>query len=145
MLTRRTTFSLLFIGLAFSACEPEPIVPAATTFTLNAALSGKQAADVNNSPASGTLTGTYDVTTRTLSYTVTYQSLTPLTGHIHQGVAGRNGPLIVSLPAGAPSPVSGTIVLSEADGQQIVNNATYVDFHTSAYPTGEIRGNITVK
>lgn len=145
MITTRTILSLLFTSLVFSACEPETIVPTTTTFTLGAALSGKQEVAVNSSTASGTFTGTYDVLTRTLSYTVTYQSLSPLTGHIHQGVAGQNGPLIVALPAGAPSPISGTITLSEVDGQQIMNNATYVDFHTAAYPTGEIRGNITVK
>ncbi len=89
---RLTTLVLLSAGLAsISACEQEATAPTTTTFTLSAALNGKQEVAVNSSTASGTLTGSYDKITRTLSYKVTYQSITPLTGHIHQGTAGSMG------------------------------------------------------
>lgn len=109
-------------------------MPAITTFGRGAALSGKQEAAVSSSAASGTFAAIYGVLT--LSYTVAYQCLLPLTDHIHKEPLVGMDPeswrcqWVRPIPSRAPSS-------SEADGQHVMNTATY--------PTGELRGNSAVK
>jgi hypothetical protein len=142
MIKNLTSAFLLVASLvAFSACEKDE----SNTVDLKATISGSQEADPNNSTATGTMTGTYDKITRTLTYTVTYQGITPSAGHIHEGAVGTNGGVIIPFSSVATSPITGTATLTEADGKKLLDNATYVNFHTTAYPGGEIRGNISVK
>jgi len=87
--------------------------------------------------------------------------------HIHLAQAGENGPVVAWLYPGGPPPVEipgrfsgvlaeGTITAADlvgplagmtledlADAMQAGD--TYVNVHTTAYPGGEIRGQITVQ
>jgi hypothetical protein len=66
-------------------------------------------------------------------------------GHIHKGVAGQNGDAFVNFSNVASSPITGTATLSDESANYLLTNSAYVNFHTTAYQAGEIRGNITVK
>jgi hypothetical protein len=73
---------------------------------------------------------------------------TPTTaGHIHNGAAGVNGPIIVPLiggvgvTEGSMSVPAGT-VLPPAQLDALMSDGLYVNIHTSANPGGEIRGQI---
>lgn len=103
----------------------------------------------------------------TLSYTLTYTGLTgTMAAHIHLGERGTNGGVIAFLCGGGGKPacptssgtVSGTITAADIIGPstqglsagQFANfltalraGATYVNVHTTAFPGGEIRGQIT--
>ncbi|UYZ62131.1 CHRD domain-containing protein [Hymenobacter weizhouensis] len=137
----------LWAGTSSCNNDDDDNTPAAPTNTVQvtASLDGKQQVPANPSTATGTMTGTYDKTTRVLTYTVTYQGITPTMGHFHQGAPGVNGNPIVTFPNVTTSPISSTATLDPADGASLLNGGLYVNLHTQAYPKGEIRGNVTVK
>ena len=133
---------LLMGAVAFSGCEKDDDVDPNTN--LQAAINGQQEVPAVTSPGSGNFTGTYNKDTRKLTYTVTYQGITPSAGHIHAAAPGANGPVVLPFSSIA-SPITGTATLSEADAAELMAGHFYVNFHTSDNPSGEIRGNITVK
>jgi hypothetical protein len=109
-----------------------------------------------SSPATGTARFTFDGTT--VTYTVTAANLANFTmGHIHSGAAGTNGPVRVFL-YGPEAPASVGATTSIAEGSFTAANVTgiefdalieemragtaYVNFHTTLYPGGEIRGQV---
>ncbi|MDU0370832.1 CHRD domain-containing protein [Hymenobacter endophyticus] len=147
MLHKITSLVLAAGLLTFSACnnDDDDATPASNMVNVAATLDGKQEVPANSSTATGAMTGTYDKTTRTLTYRVTYTGLTPAAGHIHQAAPGVNGGVIVPFSSVATSPITGTATLSEADGAKLLSGETYVNLHTQAYSGGEIRGNMTVK
>ncbi|MCA8832110.1 CHRD domain-containing protein [Hymenobacter pini] len=147
MLHKITSLILAAGLLTLGACknDDDNNQPASNTVNVSATLDGKQEVPANSSAATGTMTGTYDKTTRTLTYKVTYSGITPSMGHIHQAAPGVNGGVIVPFSSVATSPISGTATLSEADGAKLLSGETYVNLHTQAYTGGEIRGNMTVK
>lgn len=140
---KSTAFALLLGALTVSGCKKED-EPAKETVELTANVNGQQEVPANASTASGTMTGTYNKTTRVLTYTVTYQGITPAAGHIHQAAPGANGPVMVPFSSIA-SPITGTATLSQADGDALLAGNAYVNLHTQAFPGGEIRGNIRQK
>lgn len=96
--------------------------------------------------ATGTFT--YTAATNVLSYSIAFNSpitLSSLGGHVHRGAAGQNGPIANALP-GTPSATlsatSGSVTLTPADGALLLSGGLYVNFHTAAFPNGELRGQI---
>lgn len=136
---------LLMGAVAFTGCKKDDDDDAAPSTTkLEATINGQQEVPAVTSAGSGNFTGTYDKMSRVLTYTVTYQGFTPSAGHIHSAAPGSNGPVVVPFSSVA-SPITGTATLSEADAAELLKGNFYVNFHTSANPSGEIRGNIMVK
>ncbi|MFN8422411.1 MAG: CHRD domain-containing protein [Anaerolineae bacterium] len=73
--------------------------------------------------------------------------------HIHMGVAGVNGPVVINLmntppppPFSPTSPVMGEIFLTAAQAAAIVANPAgfYVNVHSTDLPGGEMRGQLAV-
>ncbi|AIZ64642.1 hypothetical protein PK28_14955 [Hymenobacter sp. DG25B] len=116
-----------------------------TTVQVQATLTGAQEVPATPSAATGSLTGTYDKNTRLLTYTVTYQGITPTAGHIHQAAPGASGPIMVPFDDVSASPITGSATLSAENGAKLLAGETYANLHTPAYPSGEIRGNITAE
>ncbi|AIZ63895.1 hypothetical protein PK28_09735 [Hymenobacter sp. DG25B] len=136
---------LLMGAVAFTGCKKDDDDDAAPSTTkLEATINGQQEVPAVTSAGSGNFTGTYDKMSRVLTYTVTYQGFTPSAGHIHAAAPGSNGPVVVPFSS-VTSPITGTATLSEADAAELLKGNFYVNFHTSANPSGEIRGNIMVK
>ncbi|QDA59506.1 CHRD domain-containing protein [Hymenobacter jejuensis] len=146
MFKKFTSAAVLIVGLAaFTACDKDNnTTPANDTVQLTASLTGAQEVPANASAGTGSFTGSYNKSTHVLTYTVTYQGITPTMGHIHAGVAGQNGDAFVPFSNVASSPITGTATLSDASANSLLSGA-YVNFHSSAYAGGEIRGNITTK
>ena len=74
----------------------------------------------------------------------------PTNGHIHRGVKGKNGPVVVDffaakngLPAGING-IAGTGTASAKVAQGIKNNPKgwYANLHTSEFPGGAVRGQL---
>lgn len=70
--------------------------------------------------------------------------------HIHSGFAGKNGDVIIPLEDVSPNGSSGTVFQSPANSQaanltNLLNGGYYLNVHTSANPSGEVRGQITPK
>lgn len=141
--------SLLLIGaVVLAACSKDAETPATdpNLVKFTATVNGAQEVPATPSTATGTFNATLDKTTRLLTYEVTYRGLTPTMGHIHKGAPGTNGPVVVGFDDTAvkTSPVKGTATLRQSLADSLMNGLTYVNLHTAAIPTGEIRGNITM-
>ena len=133
---------LTSLSLLASACSKEkatPTAPAATTLT--ATINGAQQVPVVSSAATGNFTGSYDSGTKQLTYTVTYQGITPSIAHIHIGAPGVAGPVAIPF-ANLTSPITGTVTLTADQADNLLKNSMYVNMHSNASPNGEIRGDI---
>jgi hypothetical protein len=82
---------------------------------------------------------------RSVSGSITTIGINPTAAHIHEAARGANGPVIVplvrtdvnvwSVPAGA--------MLTEAQYTAHRAGTLYVNVHSTTYPNGEIRGQIS--
>jgi hypothetical protein len=125
-----------------SSNNPSPDDP---NDTFGASMSGSNEVPPVSTSATGNYTANYNRVTRVLSYTVTYQGLTPTMGHIHSVTAsaasGNNGPVSITFPS-LTSPIVGQTTLTQDQQDAMYGKRTYANLHTSAYPDGLIRGNI---
>jgi CHRD domain-containing protein len=139
---------LVGIGLVASSCSK-----GSDGLTVwQADLVGANEVPARNTAASGTAGITFDGTT--VSYSVELHNINNvLFGHIHSGAAGANGPVRVFL---YPGPVvasvdgilvQGTFTAANVTGvtfeqliEQMRAGTAYVNFHTTQYPGGEVRG-----
>lgn len=113
-------------------------------------LDGSQEVPAKQVAANGTMDYSYNRTTRTLTYTVKWNSLTgPISGfHIHGSASkGFNAPIVQNF-SGYSTAQSGTysgtflvdgIAVKEED---FLRGQYYVNIHTALNPGGEIRGQI---
>jgi len=76
-----------------------------------------------------------------LTVYVEHDIASPTDGHIHYGVPGVEGPIAYGFTSAA-SPISETWNLDPDDVDSLLNNGLYVNIHTAAFPSGEIRGQI---
>ena len=93
--------------------------------------------------ASGKFTATLSGTT--LTWKLTFGHLTgPATAaHIHSGLKGKAGPVLIPLcGTGCTSPASGTVTVTSAQVSDMTAGKDYVNVHTTKNANGEIRGQI---
>lgn len=79
-----------------------------------------------------------------LKWTLTFSHLTgPATAaHIHLGVKGKSGPVLIPLCGPCKSPAHGTARFTHAELTKMLAGKTYVNVHTAKNPNGEIRGQL---
>lgn len=97
--------------------------------------------------ASGTGTITVDAATGAASGQVTVAGLTGTAtmAHIHRGIAGAAGPVIIGLEGSADGTtwtIPAGFAFEPADLASYERGALYFNVHTEANPAGEIRGQI---
>jgi CHRD domain len=119
----------------------------AATVTYSARLSGRSEVPKTDSKGTGKLDATFDTQTKAFNYTLTFDGLTgPATAaHIH-GPATRKESAGVVAPLGdksPTSPISGTVTLTDDQAKALASSKLYVNVHTAANASGEIRGQIT--
>jgi len=132
-------------SLAALACALLLAWPAsAEVVNLKAAMDAKSEVPPNSSAGTGTLTATYDTSSKKLSWKGTYSGLTgPATeAHFHSGEAGKNGPVAVPITP-ATSPLEGSATLNDEQANELLAGKLYVNIHTEANKGGEIRGQVT--
>lgn len=116
----------------------------------NAATNQRNVGDPNGSGEAYVFGIDGDVTT--LCYILTVDKIgTATAAHIHEGAAGSNGPVVVSLAAPADGNAADCLTEGETGkfvGDQtvleILNNPSdyYVNVHNVEYPNGAIRGQL---
>lgn len=101
-----------------------------------------------NSSATGSADVSYDKNSKKLTYTVTFNNMTsnPTAGHIHGSAPrGTNSGVLFPLtgiPAATSGTVTGSVTLTMAQEEDLLNGLFYFNLHTTANPGGEIRGQI---
>ncbi len=121
-------------------------VPAmAETVNFKAAMNGATEVPPNQSKGTGAVTATYDTATKKLTYKGNYSGLSgdATMAHFHgPAEAGKNAPPVVTIKDVKPS-FEGTADLTDAQAADLMGGRWYVNVHTAANPTGEIRGQVT--
>jgi hypothetical protein len=108
----------------------------------NIALTGTQEVPMTSSTASGSLNATYDKTSNKLDYTITFSGLTPTAMHFHKAVVGVAGAVEVEVPGPYTSGMIGSLTLTDTQETDLLANNWYLNVHSSAFPAGEIRGQV---
>ncbi|HSW82909.1 MAG TPA: CHRD domain-containing protein [Usitatibacter sp.] len=130
------------IGLA-SGCGGTDSKP--NTMVVKAAsLNGAQETPAVTTMATGTAVFTIDTDSGAISGTVNTSNIDATVAHIHEGPVGVLSPVIIPLTKGDNGtwtvPDGTTLTPSQLDS--LKNGNLYVNVHTAANPTGEIRGQI---
>lgn len=83
-------------------------------------------------------------TSGVLVWRLTFSRLTgrAFAAHIHRGVRGKSGPVIVPLCAPCRSGAHGRATVDASVLQALESGRTYVNVHTKKNPAGEIRGQL---
>lgn len=139
----------------------------AQTITLTANLNGGEETPASlNTGAVGTVEVSVDATNREVAVTLRVFNLpTPATaGHIHVGSKGTGGPTVLNFPPSLVGrtgdftmafrlgdtpgvfnvrPANGIHTIDDAI-QAIVGGNSYCNVHTTQFPGGEIRGQLTI-
>jgi len=117
--------------------------------SFTAILSGANETGAGDADGVGIARITIDYDTNVLSYDIAFSGLGLLAaGHIHSGVAGVNGPVVIGFTV--PEGLSGT---GQFTGSVVGNPNTpfvteltassfYVNLHTDEFPGGAIRGQL---
>ncbi|MBF9238097.1 CHRD domain-containing protein [Hymenobacter sp. BT683] len=144
MSNKYASLLLASFGL-FTACsDKEEATPMSTMTELTATVNGAQQVPANASTANGTFAGIYTSSNKQLVYTVTYQGMTPTIAHIHTGAPGTSGSVAIPFQ-NLTSPITGTVTLTAEQADNLLSNRMYVNLHSAAFPSGEIRGDIKKK
>ena len=131
-------------GLALlSACKKDD--ESVPTMQVSGTLSPANEVPAVTTSATGNVSATYTKSTKTLNYTVTYSGLTPTAGHFHIGAPGVAGPVVITFPYLAYSPITGSTLLTQLQEDALLAGNMYANLHTSANPSGEIRANVVAK
>ena len=136
--------AIIFFGLG--SCSKSSDLPSnvISNIGFQATLNGGSATPANGSKAIGSAYFTYNPNTYMLSGTVTFQGLTPIDAHIHEGAVGVGGVVVFVLASGTiTSPISFTSpALNETQRAALLANLYYINLHSASYPDGEIRGQL---
>ncbi len=113
-----------------------------------AEISAREQVTVTMSDGTGAANITFDIPSMTIDWHVEYEGLTsrPTGIHLHgPAQPGTNAVAIIDLGLnGLSSPISGSMVVSDAHVQYMLLGWTYVLLKTENYPEGELRGKLDV-
>ncbi len=146
-LLRRLLFTGAWCALATSSLSAQIVE---FTATINAA----QETPASTSPATGSALLVYDLAANTFELTVTIFNLAnPITAsHVHEGAAGLAGPVVTGLGAEAVYVRDGNTVRGTFSGVAhggtpltLLQNGAYLNFHSAAFPGGEVRGQLIAR
>ena len=134
----------------------------AAAVTFNATLLGANEAPTPvNSTGNGIGTFTFDTVAQNIAFNIGYSGLssTAQMAHIHFGAVGVAGPIILPFspnPTGTSGTLTGTLTTANLINQSTsgivtftdiynaaVSGNLYANLHTTLFPAGEIRGQLT--
>lgn len=96
----------------------------------------------------GHVVATYDPSTLMLHWHVTYAGLSGpvVAGHFHgPATPGMDAPPVIFFQPPLTSPIDGSQKLTLDQVSQLLGGLYYVNLHTTAFPGGEIRGQVNVQ
>ena len=140
MSTVRPIASALVCAAALALATPA----LAEMVNFKANMSPSEEVPPTNSKGSGTVTATYDTSSKKLTWKGSYSGLTgPATAaHFHTGEKGKNGAVTIPI-APATSPMEGSATLNDQQASDLMAGKLYANVHTAENKGGEIRGQLT--
>jgi len=133
---------LIAASLACAAAFALAAPAMAATVNLKADLKASNEVPPNDSKATGSVTATFDTTSKKLDWKGSYSGLSgPATAaHFHgPGEAGKNAGVAVPINA-TSSPFEGSATLTDAQASDLMAGRWYANIHTATNKGGEIRG-----
>ena len=129
-----------------------PASSSSTLYTFNNTFSGLQEVPVNASLGKGAITGVYNPATNNILYSLNFSGLSAPTvaGHFHApALPGVNAGVIYGY-TGFPTGVllgtySNSHTITDLQETQLLGGLWYSNIHTSAFPGGEIRAQISLQ
>ena len=118
-----------------------------TLTAVEGGFSGDQEVPASGSNGSGSVTGTYKASTGKLMIDVSFEGLmdTTAAAHIHNAPVGANGGVVFALPIPTGVTEGGFSYMVELDADQAAEFEAgnyYINIHTPAVPSGEIRAQL---
>ena len=149
-LTQAQAEALASGGLYFNAHTPEnpggEIRGQIGREVSTAQLTSAQEVPTNASTATGNGLFSFDPVTKKFSARLSLTGLAATVAHIHSGTVGNNGPVLFPLNETAPGSrvwvSAADAVLTDAQVTLLNNGGLYFNAHSTAFPGGEIRGQI---
>ncbi|HEY7232055.1 MAG TPA: CHRD domain-containing protein [Pseudolabrys sp.] len=116
----------------------------AAMVNLKADLKASNEVPAGDSKGSGSVTATFDTTSKQLSWKGTVAGLSgPATAaHFHSAEAGKNGAVVVPIAGADKGSFEGSATLTDAQAADLMAGKWYVNVHTAANKAGEIRGQV---
>lgn len=117
----------------------------ADTHLLPLMFSGENSVPANASLASGEGAFTIDTSSGSLRGAFSISNMVATAAHIHEGMAGQTGGVVVGLEATEGGyKIPDAQYLTDEQISTLTGNGMYVNVHSDIYPSGEIRAQITV-
>jgi hypothetical protein len=135
---------LKLLAVAAGCCALTCNVAMAAQIRFVATLTGAGEVPPNATTGNGRAAATLDTATKAFRYEVTYSGLTgpAVAAHFHGPASpGQNAPPIIAIKSLA-SPMTGKAALTDGQIGDLLGGMWYFNIHTSAHPTGEIRGQL---
>ena len=150
MISYRTAIQSTVVAAAvtLAGCGWMSSMMGSETTSMKNALTGAQEVPPVTTSGSGSVDSSFDKSTNTLTWTVTYSGLSgPLTaGHIHgPAPAGANAGVVIPFTGDLSSPIRGKATLTAAQVADLMAGRYYVNLHTAKNPGGEVRAQLTAK
>lgn len=140
----------LITGAVLTSCdnEDDDIDNNNQMYTLSGNASGSQEIPSNAATGSATLTGTYNKSTNSLSYTINWTGLTNVvtSAHFHGPASTTEtaSPLVdITIGTnGVSGSASATVTISDAVESALLEGKVYYNLHTALFPDGEVRAQV---
>ncbi|RKP51937.1 CHRD domain-containing protein [Pararobbsia silviterrae] len=133
------------VAVSLSLCAPALVLAKTVNFTSELLPSSE--VPPNDTTGKGHLYATYDTSTKSFGYKVTYDGLSgaATAAHFHGPAAeGQNAGPVIPIPKDAlASPIQGKQTLNDQQEADLLAGKWYFNVHTAAHPGGEIRGQLT--
>lgn len=142
----KKAFLFLFLSTFFFVTSCKKTEDVSPEVKFNVTLNGSVEVPTNSSTATGSFVGTYNKTTKIISYTINYNGITPTAWHIHKGAVGVSGAVIFQLGTTFNTAYSGTTAALTTDQEtDLMSGNYYVNIHSASKPGGEIRGQLILQ
>jgi hypothetical protein len=142
---KKLFFSMMILSVLFVvSCKKDEAVSPEVKF--NVTLNSAMEVPTNTSTATGSFVGTYNKTTKIISYTINFNGVTPTAWHIHKGAVGVSGGVIFNLGTTFSNAYSATTVaLTTEQETDLMAGNYYINIHSVSKPGGEIRGQLILQ
>ena len=133
----------LLSAYSITACEDDDADSTDTGVKYtNVAITGAQEFPAVTTTRTGTFSGDYNKTTKVLTYTITHNVTDAVAAHFHEAPRDSSGGVVIPIAAPLTSPISRTATLTPVQESDLLRGRLYINIHSPAFPTGEIRGQI---